>query len=687
MPTNFKTPVIYDNNQHREAEANVDYINPAAIPISEDAGNAIETRGNGLYSAGGGGSTGSASFVGLTDTPANYTGSGGLVVKVNTTETGLIFAPESGGSDVSNFTDLGDTFTNYVGRGGQALIVNSTEDGITTTTVQPGGVEEFIELTDGPRTYGKKESLNFIQPPYVVASDTTSIINSEYATWVKTATEAIVTGSGTSRTITLRNDYSGSTVSNGRWALYHTIPADPGYTSLALAFSGTENSREIRVTDLLINNKSANRLQLITPAGTNYQVTWVGNQLGLIEANADILLRITITALSAAQSGTGVAKYMAAIECLWPNINEASGEEGVTEFLALEDVDETTYASNEGKAIAVNEAGTGLEFIDFPRESDNKAIIVRSSSTDANTGIGVKQNLLVIPETIPNTPFVNTPNTFWELDTTQDLSYSFQRVTAPDGRQAKRESYSKVTLNTGAAFYDVTITSGDYSVEEAIVCNARDNNLLSFGSQTGTVLKNRYEGYGLALSGTLLFDDTVSSIGPDFSTNGCTIGISAQNSNGTTAIDVQYTTDGEVTIISDTADYSNRCNLRVIACEFDTETNTFEIYLYLTWLDYDGGVIWNDWIYQINYAKLYISCSFASASDTVRTVIPPNTTTAVCDVLSGITEVTLTDESSNSIVVGSTPVDISSFAGMPINISAEAEGDTLVKVTLSTVDI
>lgn len=66
-------------------------------------------------------------FLGLTDTPAAYTGQGGKVAKVKGDETGLEFGDAS---TVGAFTDLTDTPANYTGAAGKTIAVNDTENGI-----------------------------------------------------------------------------------------------------------------------------------------------------------------------------------------------------------------------------------------------------------------------------------------------------------------------------------------------------------------------------------------------------------------------------------------------------------------------------------------------------------------------------------------------------------------------------
>jgi hypothetical protein len=76
-----------------------------------------------------------ADFVELGDAPANYTGSAGKAVIVNSLESGLEF----GESGVAEFLELNDTPEEYTGQAGKAIIVKSTEDGLEFGVAIGGG--------------------------------------------------------------------------------------------------------------------------------------------------------------------------------------------------------------------------------------------------------------------------------------------------------------------------------------------------------------------------------------------------------------------------------------------------------------------------------------------------------------------------------------------------------------------
>lgn len=71
-------------------------------------------------------SLGTTTFTGLTDTPANYTGEGGKVVKVNSGEDALEF----GTAGANTFTALTDTPANYTGEAGKYAKVNVGENAL-----------------------------------------------------------------------------------------------------------------------------------------------------------------------------------------------------------------------------------------------------------------------------------------------------------------------------------------------------------------------------------------------------------------------------------------------------------------------------------------------------------------------------------------------------------------------------
>jgi len=76
-----------------------------------------------IAEAGGGGVS---TFLGLTDTPANYTGQAGKYLKVNAGEDALEFTTPAGGASV--FTDLTDTPANYTNKKGYIPAVVDDED-------------------------------------------------------------------------------------------------------------------------------------------------------------------------------------------------------------------------------------------------------------------------------------------------------------------------------------------------------------------------------------------------------------------------------------------------------------------------------------------------------------------------------------------------------------------------------
>lgn len=87
------------------------------------------------------------SFIELEDTPEDYVGHAGKVLKVSPLENGLEFAD----TDVA-FTDLTDAPTDYTGSAGKSLRVNATEDGLEFADTT-GGVDSFTDLTDTPPDY------------------------------------------------------------------------------------------------------------------------------------------------------------------------------------------------------------------------------------------------------------------------------------------------------------------------------------------------------------------------------------------------------------------------------------------------------------------------------------------------------------------------------------------------------
>ncbi|MBA7591669.1 hypothetical protein ES708_33829 [subsurface metagenome] len=89
----------------------------------------------GVGGAGGGAApaAGVSTFLGLTDTPADYTGQAGKYTKVNVGENALEFSTPPGGA--TTFLELTDTPVSYAGYPGQFLRVNPTQDAVEISGV------------------------------------------------------------------------------------------------------------------------------------------------------------------------------------------------------------------------------------------------------------------------------------------------------------------------------------------------------------------------------------------------------------------------------------------------------------------------------------------------------------------------------------------------------------------------
>lgn len=95
------------------------------------------------------GASGASRFVELADTPSEYTGQAGKLIKVNSTEDGLEFGdpPEP---PPSSFKDLTDTPNDYTGYGGKIVAVKSTEDGLEFIDPPSSGASIFNFLDHDP---------------------------------------------------------------------------------------------------------------------------------------------------------------------------------------------------------------------------------------------------------------------------------------------------------------------------------------------------------------------------------------------------------------------------------------------------------------------------------------------------------------------------------------------------------
>jgi hypothetical protein len=89
-----------------------------------------------FYDLIGSGTPGASDFLGLSDTPADYTGFANHKLVVNPTEDGIIFIPDTGGGS-STFIALTDTPSTYIGQAGRVPIVNAGETALEFTDATP----------------------------------------------------------------------------------------------------------------------------------------------------------------------------------------------------------------------------------------------------------------------------------------------------------------------------------------------------------------------------------------------------------------------------------------------------------------------------------------------------------------------------------------------------------------------
>jgi hypothetical protein len=103
----------------------------------------------------GGGGGGSSTFLGLTDTPATYSGSAFYIVRVKGDETGLEFAPASsgGGGGSSTFIELLDTPNTYSGYSNYFVKVKTDETGLEFSP-QGSVLHSYIFNVDGSLAAG-----------------------------------------------------------------------------------------------------------------------------------------------------------------------------------------------------------------------------------------------------------------------------------------------------------------------------------------------------------------------------------------------------------------------------------------------------------------------------------------------------------------------------------------------------
>jgi len=95
---------------------------------------------------------GSSTFTGLTDTPEDYYGEGGKLVRVSAAEDALEFVDAPSHSPTT-LTDLTDTPAEYSGQAGRLIAVKATEDGTEFVDAPVTGPSVLTDLTDTPAEY------------------------------------------------------------------------------------------------------------------------------------------------------------------------------------------------------------------------------------------------------------------------------------------------------------------------------------------------------------------------------------------------------------------------------------------------------------------------------------------------------------------------------------------------------
>lgn len=224
----------------------------------------------------------SGNFVGLSDTPANYTGQGLQFLRVNAAENAVEFAAAAGG--VTNFVALSDTPANYTASGGFSVRVNSgataleftDEPAIPTlgTALQilqvnagatalefvanAGGGGSIETQDDGVQIVAATDTLNFTGPGVIVTNPSANVTEIAIAATAAAAGgimfewQDVAVSNGDFET----GDLTGWTIDSGtptaqlRTAFFSTVtnPTDNGlYVATAVAQAGAEFHQDITV--------------------------------------------------------------------------------------------------------------------------------------------------------------------------------------------------------------------------------------------------------------------------------------------------------------------------------------------------------------------------------------------------------------------------------------------------------
>lgn len=479
-------------------------------------------------------------FLDLTDTPASFSGAGGMLLAVNAAGDGIEFVTSA--ANVNDFLDLTDTPTSYTGQGGRYARVNSSGNALIFSDLRLTHAADFPSSYAGAggrfvTVNAGANGLEFSEAAFLSLSDTPADYTGSENRYLKvkadgTGIEFAAGTSGPDEFIELldtpnvyeagklirNNDAGNGIVYGAGFTHLDDTPSDfAGAANRAVFVNGAANGLEFRTLNFLSLEDTpatftANAWLRVNPTGNGLIYSTptflgLGDTPSAFVGNEGAYLRVKL-------DGSGL-QFVAS-----PTFT--------TNFLALSDTP-GAYGGQAGRVVVVNGAENGLGFVDYagdflsltdtPSTYANKAgYSVRVNA--AGSGIEFVQDNTAASFVIPQD---FGPQRHWRL-----------RFTAIDNVAAGPIRIDEVELRGTPGGNDLALSGGGTasSTDGAnIAFYAFDNDLATYWMSSGNV--------GGGATERLAYD-----FGSGAEQMITEVAVTARGTNAPAAFDIQYSTDG-----------------------------------------------------------------------------------------------------------------------------------------------
>lgn len=218
-------------------------------------------------------------------------------------------------------------------------------------------------------------------------------------------------------------------------------------------------------------------------------------------------------------------------------------------------------------------------------------ITLNSEETNIDLGVGLNGDALCNNVGIAGLPVASEGYLENRSDTSR--TYTSQRYTTLGNAIFLRHSTTSLVLTPGFAYYRITVTSGDKSVDETLIFQVDVNGILTLRAQLGS----HFSVNASATSGIIIIDKISFYIDdPDYINNGYTLTITDEQAGGTQNISLTVAAGGAITVNNDTADSANSYLIYQSGESLTSGGTQAEFYLSATWTNYTGSPSWVDWV-------------------------------------------------------------------------------------------